>query len=202
MLHKLATTQRLANRRTKTARMDGRLSNSGRMLARGTFRGHKRGVQDIRQYHEGERPKGRLYRSTIMRHDIILCLLMLCSCASSEKVTTEEMSAVTMATADLTKLTDAELDLDIDLLVIQPTQADTTRIVGKIAKKLQATEKAHTVQVAMDTTKTRHEERKESKTHHENTSKTREIIELFLFACIIIIFAVFLRRKAQRSTTL
>ena len=182
--------------------MDGRLSNSGRMLARGTFRGHKRAVQDIRQYHEGKRPKGRLYRSTIMRHDILLCLLMLCSCASSEKITTEEMTHITMSTADLTKLTDAELDLDIDLLVIQPAPADTTRIVGKIAKKLQATEKTQNVQTAIDTTKTHHKAQKVSKTHHENTSKTREIIEFVLFACIILFFAVFLHRKAQGSTTL
>lgn len=137
-----------------------------------------------------------------MRHTILLCLLMLCSCASSEKVTTEEMTSLTMATADLTKLTDAELDLDIDLLVIQPTPADTTHIVGKIAKKLQATEKAHHTQTAIDTTKTHHKEQKVSKTHHESTSNTREIIEFVLFACIILFFAVFLHRKAQGSTTL
>lgn len=137
-----------------------------------------------------------------MRQDILLCLLMLCSCASSEKIATEEMSHLTMSSADLTKLTDAELDIDIDLLVIQPTPEDTTRIVGKIAKKLQATEKAHHTQTAMDTTKTHHKERKVSKTHHENTSNTREIIEFVLFACIILFFAVFLHRKAQGSTTL
>ena len=136
-----------------------------------------------------------------MKHAILLCIL-LCSCASSEKVTTEEMAHLTMSTADLTKLTDAELDLDIDLLVIQPTPADTTRIVGKIAKKLQATEKTHHTQTAIDTTKTHHKAQKVSKTHHENTSKTREIIEFVLFACIIVFFAVFLRRKAQGSTTL
>ena len=136
-----------------------------------------------------------------MRHAILLCLLMLCSCASSEKITTEEMAHLTMTSADLTKLTDAELDLDIDLLVIQPTPADTTRIVGKIAKKLQATEKAHHTQTTIDTTKTHHKAQKVSKTHHENTSSTREIIEFILFACVILFFAVFLHRKAQGSTT-
>lgn len=112
------------------------------------------------------------------------------------------MTHLTMTSADLTKLTDAELDLDIDLLVIQPTPADTTRIVGKIAKKLQATEKTQSVQTAIDTTKTHHKAQKVSKTHHENTSNTREIIEFVLFACIILFFAVFLHRKAQGSTTL
>jgi len=136
-----------------------------------------------------------------MRYAILLCI-MICSCTSSEKVTTEEMTSLTMATADLTKLTDAELDLDIDLLVIQPTPADTTRIVGKIAKKLQATEKAHHTQTAIDTTKTHHKAQKVSKTHNESTSNTREIIEFVLFACIILFFAVFLHRKAQGSTTL
>lgn len=127
---------------------------------------------------------------------------MLCSCASSEKVTTEEMAHLTMTTADLTKLTDAELDLDIDLLVIQQTPADTTRIVGKIAKRLQATEKTQSVQTAIDTTKTRHKAQNVPKTRHETTSNTREFIEFSIFACIIFLFAVFLRRKAQGSTTL
>lgn len=112
------------------------------------------------------------------------------------------MSHLTMSSADITKLTDAELDIDIDLLVIQPTPADTTRIVGKIAKKLQATEKAHHTQTAIDTAKTQHEAKKVSKTHHENTSNTREIVEFVLFACIILIFVVILHRKAQGSTTL
>lgn len=136
-----------------------------------------------------------------MKHAILLCML-LCSCASSEKITTEEMSHLTMSTADLTKLTDAELDLDIDLLVIQPAPADTTHIVGKIAKKLQATEKTQSVQTAIDTTKTRHKAQNVPKIHHETTSNTREFIEFSIFACIIFLFAVFLRRKAQGSTTL
>lgn len=128
------------------------------------------------------------------RHAICAALLLLSAC-SSHKLTTEVMQHQTLTTTDLSKLTQATMDLDVDVLIIDPVPADTHRIVGRIAKRIQTSQTQHAVQESTDTTKRRQTQEKQPNSVSHDDSMKQELKEFVVFCCILIFLVVFLRRK-------